>query len=94
MYVVLVMFRIAAGQADAFQARVLAQAQESLEREPGCLQFDVARAESGAAKFLLYEVYADRAAFEQHLASAHFRRFDADVAASVEQKDVTTWLRQ
>ncbi len=94
MYVVLVTFGIAAGQEDVFQARVLAQARESLEQEPGCLQFDVARAESGSREFLLHEVYADRGAFERHLASAQFGRFDTDVAAIVVRKDVTTWIRQ
>ena len=94
MYVVLVTFGIAAGQESVFQARVLAQAHESLEWEAGCLQFHVSRAESGAAEFLLYEVYTDRAAFEHHLASAHYKRFDSDVAALVVRKDVTTWIRE
>ena len=94
MYVVLVTFRIASGQEDAFEVRVLAQARESLGRESGCRQFDVARSESGGAEFLLYEVYTDRTAFDRHLASDHFRRFDAEVAASVAHKAVTTWIRR
>lgn len=41
----------------------------------------------------LYERYDDRAAFEAHLASTHFKTFDAMVAPCLEAKTVATCVR-
>jgi quinol monooxygenase YgiN len=50
----------------------------SVRLEPGCLRFDVLMpADAGAPpRVFLYEIYEDRAAFDLHLASEHFRDFD------------------
>ncbi|SET48115.1 putative quinol monooxygenase [Oceanicella actignis] len=87
MYAVTVTFRIKPGRMDAFLPLMLANARTSLAEEPGCLQFDVCRA-PGEDVVFLYEIYADRAAFDAHLASAHFKAFDVEVAAMVEDKRV------
>lgn len=50
-------------------------ARASLENEPGCLRFDVMEDESEPNVVLLYEVYRDRAAFEEHGKSAHIARW-------------------
>ena len=42
--------------------------------EPGCVRFDVFRDDADENRYLLYEVYADEAAFEDHLATPHARR--------------------
>jgi quinol monooxygenase YgiN len=39
----------------------------------------------------LYEIYDDAPAFDRHLASDHFRDFDAVVAPWVRTKKVETW---
>lgn len=89
MYLVAVTFRIHPDHAAAFLARVQQQATDSLE-EPGCRRFDVWQAPGDPAGVFLYEIYDDRAAFDVHLASAHFKAFDAEVAPWVAAKTVET----
>ena len=89
MYLVAVTFRIHPEHATAFLGRVQVQARDSLT-EPGCQRFDVWHAPADAATVFLYEIYDDRAAFDAHLASAHFRAFDAEVAPWVADKKVET----
>lgn len=91
MFAVVVEFEVRAGTADAFRIAVLEQARNSLDREPHCHVFDVAEDERGTGRFLLYEKYSNPAAFDDHLASAHFRDFDARVAPWVLSKTLTTW---
>jgi quinol monooxygenase YgiN len=88
MYVVTVRFAIKPEFADAFLRAVQSNARTSLEREPGCHRFDVATGDAVHSDVFLYEVYTDRAAFETHLASAHFQAFDAEAADWVAAKDV------
>lgn len=88
MYVVLVEFRIQAERIDAFLERVKRQAAESLEREPGCHQFDVCIDSTAEDRVFLYELYSDREAFDEHLDSAHFAGFDTTVVDWVVYKRV------
>ncbi len=89
MYVVIVEFTLGSEHIDDFVARVRQQAADSLEREAGCHVFDVCLDPARENYVLLYEVYDDRAAFETHLASAHFLDFDATVGDWVKDKRVT-----
>lgn len=91
MYCITVLFETAPHDHARFLARVARQAADSLEREPGCRQFDVWSAPDRPGQVYLYEVYDDRAAFEAHLASAHFADFDRQVAPLVAAKTVTAW---
>lgn len=93
MHVVTVIFEIAAGHEEAFAGRVLRQAEDSLEREPGCHVFDVCRDPIQRGRFFLYEVYDDREAFDAHLRSAHFAAFDDDVRDWVADKQVRAFDR-
>ena len=92
MYVVTVLFEPKPERVEAFRAAMLANAKVSRETEPGCRQFDVC-VEAGAGRVFLYELYDDRAAFEAHLASAHFKAFDAQVRDWVAGKDVRIFER-
>ncbi len=56
---------------------------------PRSVSFDARHPE----RCFLYEKYDDRAAFDRHLASAHFKSFDATVAPWVVSKDVQTWIQ-
>ena len=47
----------------------------SVAVEPGCFQFDVSRDESDPNVVYLYEVYADKAAFETHLEMPHLKKW-------------------
>ena len=92
MYAVTVVFEPKPEHAIRFRAAMLANAKVSRESEPGCRQFDVC-VEADTGRVFLYELYDDRAAFEAHLASAHFKAFDAQVRDWVAGKDVRIYER-
>jgi len=93
MYVVTVEFVVQPEQAGRFRDGIVANARASRDAEPGCRQFDVCGSPGDPATIFLYEVYADRAAFDAHLASPHFRAFDAMVRNWVARKTVRTFER-
>ena len=90
MYVVAVLFQIEEPHADAFREAILENAATSLREEAGCHRFDVAFDEAGRRCFL-YELYTDRAAFDVHLESEHFRAFSEATAPVVREKRVETY---
>lgn len=93
MYVVSVDFRIKPEFIAAFRERMIANATASREKEPGCLQFDVCIDPVAGECIYLYEIYTDRAAFEAHLASAHFKAFDREVAGWLAGKTIRIYER-
>lgn len=93
MYAVTVTFTLVPGGAEAFMPLMLANARTTLTDEPGCLRFDVCTDPAMPDEVFLYEIYYDRAAFDRHLDTAHFRRFDAEVATLVAAKDVRTFAQ-
>jgi (4S)-4-hydroxy-5-phosphonooxypentane-2,3-dione isomerase len=88
MYVVVVDFKIEPESLAEFMPLMLENARASRETEPGCRQFDVCVDPADKSRIFLYELYDDRAAFDAHLATAHFKRFDAAVAPMVAAKAV------
>lgn len=92
MYVVAVTFDLHAEHAKAFLDAIRENAALSLETELGCHRFDVAVGENGSESVFLYELYSDRAAFDAHLDSDHFKAFDAKVAPWVASKQVATFV--
>ena len=93
MYIVTVEFTLEPQRLPAFMPRMVENASASREREPGCRQFDVCVDPQAPHVVFLYEVYDDRAAFEAHLATAHFKTFDAAVAEMVAEKKVRIYTR-
>ncbi len=91
MFVVTVTFETAPDVASEFLARVRRQARDSLTRETGCLRFDVCTDPERPERVFLYEIYTGQDAFDAHLASDHFRAFDADVAPIVRERHLETW---
>ncbi len=91
-YVVTVELAVIPRHADAFRAAIIANARASRAGEPGCRQFDVCLTEGEPVRVFLYEVYDDRAAFDAHLDSAHFKAFDAAVAPWLQTKTVRTYV--
>ena len=53
----------------------------AVRREPGCLTFIPYQQVGAPGRFHLYEVYADVAAFRDHLRTDHVRRFFGALAA-------------
>lgn len=86
MYVVTVTFEIEPGHEDDFREAVTRQAENSVGREPGCHRFDVSVDGGDPATFFLYEIYDDEAAFQDHLASAHYADFSAKTTPWVKAK--------
>ncbi len=93
MYIVVVDFTVLPPHVGAFRAAMVDNARASREREPGCRQFDVCTDPMEPARIFLYEAYDDRAAFDAHLASPHFRAFDSTVAPWIGAKVVRAFER-
>ena len=93
MYVITVEFEIHRDHRARFMEAIAANAAASLERESGCRQFDVCVADDDPGKIFLHELYDDRAAFDSHLASDHFKQFDETVRPWVKAKTVGAWRR-
>lgn len=86
-----VIFNILPEYSSQFHAVVLKQAQNSLEKEAWCHQFDVATDPERPNSFLLYETYDDRDAFTKHRQTEHFAEFAATTKDWVESKEVGVW---
>lgn len=94
MYVVTVDFTIDPAQWDVFMPLMLVNARRSREEEPGCRQFDVCTDDTRPGRVFLYELYDDAAAFDAHLAAAHFVSFAAATASMIEHRAISTWHRR
>ncbi|MBZ0228160.1 MAG: antibiotic biosynthesis monooxygenase [Bauldia sp.] len=87
-YAILVDFRLRPGMLAAFRRLVDSNARHSVRDEDGCRRFDVLEPHGEENRVLLYEIYTDRAAFDAHVKSEHFARFDAESSALVAAKSV------
>ena len=63
---------------DRFMAECLKNGKAARETEPGCKQFDIVVDPNDPTKAMLYEVYADEAAFEAHQQTPHFKKYLAE----------------
>ena len=95
-YAITVAFELAFGAFDEFHRLVSDNAAQSVASEAGCIRFDVLTplGAAGETGVLLYEIYVDRAAFDLHLASAHFKAFDAATRDLVRTKTVAAFSVQ
>ncbi|MES0807844.1 putative quinol monooxygenase [Roseibium sp. SCPC15] len=93
MFAVTVCFQIKEGQLDEFLPLMIENAQTSLKAEPGCRQFDVCTDDARPGEIFLYEIYDDATAFQVHLASEHFLKFDSEVSSMVADKKVATYSK-
>ncbi len=93
MFVISVQFELKAAHIDAFLPLMQENAATSLAREPGCRQFDVCQNSAAPDQIFLYEVYDSEAAFQAHLASAHFKAFDAATGHMIASKKVQSYER-
>ena len=63
---------------EEFKAETLANARGTVS-EPNNYRFDVLQQSDDPAKFVLYEVYADESALEEHRQTAHYARWKSTV---------------
>ena len=87
-FVITVDFRLKPGAMGEFRRLIDVNARQSCRTEPGGRRFDVAVPRGETDRVFLYEIYDDRAAFEAHRQTGHFRDFSRDSAALVESKQV------
>lgn len=92
MHAVVVTFRIKPEFYANFRHEILANAADSLANEQGCRAFEVCESPSRSA-FFLYELYDDSNAFDHHLASEHFIKFNATTSSWVIEKWVQRYER-
>jgi quinol monooxygenase YgiN len=79
VYVILAPIQIKDGHRDGFVAAMVEDARDSVAKEPGCVRFDVIQDAGDPNRIWVYEVYADEAAFEAHMQTAHFAKWKAAI---------------
>ena len=87
-YVILVDFLLKPGSKAEFRRAIDTNARASCRSERGCSRFDVVEPRDDDDRILLYEIYDDRAAFEEHLKTAHLAAFEAASNHLVTKKTV------
>ena len=94
VFVVIAEFVVKEGMLDVFLAHAFDDAQDSLAKEPGCLQFDVLRTSDHPNGVLFYEVYQSQQAFEEHLKTLQVDKFRAILSEHVQvERPVRTLQR-
>jgi quinol monooxygenase YgiN len=88
MFVVAVTFIIKPDAWEEFLPLMTINAHASVTNEAECQQFDVCTNPTAPFTVFLYEVYTDRAAFDVHLQTPHFKTFDGAVADMIAAKDI------
>ena len=88
-FVVMVDFRLKPGMRQEFRQLVDANAIASIRDEAGCRRFDVVEVRAEADRVLLYEIYDDEPAFDEHCQTPHFFDFDMRSTPLVAEKLVT-----
>jgi len=91
-FVLQVEIRIKADQVAAFMAK-LAENAAAARAEAGCLQFDMLVDPQDATRVMLYEVYADDAAFQAHQQTAAFKKYLAEAVPLLASRERHAWKR-
>ncbi|MCA9194780.1 MAG: antibiotic biosynthesis monooxygenase [Planctomycetales bacterium] len=89
--VIHVIFNIKPQFVESFREAVLLQAQNSVDKETWCHQFDVCTHPDRPHAFMLYETYDDRDAINLHRETPHFAEFASKISDWVESKEVNVW---
>ena len=87
-FVILAEFHLEPGQRERFLEVVKADALASVRDEPGCRHFDILISDEQPDVVWLHEVYDNAAAFDAHLETPHFERFDRDSKALIVSSNV------
>lgn len=87
-FVIYVEFNLHDNAVDKFMPMMLANARTSLAEESGCQRFDVLHVAGKPQRIVLYEIYKDRGAFQEHLKTPHFLEFNAATAPFIKDKKV------
>ena len=74
-FVVIAEFTLKPGTLADFLAFGQIDAGGALDKEEGCLAFDILLPENGGDQVMFHEVYRDRAAFDEHKGTSHYLAF-------------------
>ena len=91
-FVLQVLIRIKPENVDAFMKK-LAENAAAARKEPGCKQFDVVVDPKDRTQVMLYEVYADEKAFEEHQKGAAFKKYVAEAVPLLASRERHVWQR-
>jgi (4S)-4-hydroxy-5-phosphonooxypentane-2,3-dione isomerase len=75
MFVLLVKLQVRPELVDEFKAAILTNAELSVQRDPGCLRFDVLQRQDDPTQWYLYEMYDKEQAWVDHRNAPHFLAF-------------------
>ena len=92
MFVLSVDLRIKPENVESFIAKALENAAHS-RKEPGCKQFEVLVDPKDNTRIMLYEVYKDEAAFEEHQKGAAFKKYVAEAVPLLASRERQVWTR-
>ena len=81
-------FEVKPGTKARFLEIIREHASRTLQNEEGCLQFFVCDPVEGENRVFLYEMYADEAALEVHMASPTLARTRERYAEIVDSRDI------
>lgn len=87
-FIIIVEFEIKPEKTREFLPLIEENALKSLKNETGCLVFDVLTDKNKPNTFVLYEIYSDENAFNNHVISKHFLDFDTATADMIARKSV------
>lgn len=79
---------IDAAQLDAYRALLKEEIQESVRLEPGVRTLYAVSEKERPTHFTILEIYADRAAYEAHIRSAHFLKYKTGTRDMVESLEL------
>lgn len=75
MIAIVVELKVPSNGAKDFRALAEQHARRCLEREPGCLQFDITQDPADLEQWLFYERYRDEAALDAHRKTDYLAKF-------------------
>ena len=89
MFIVLVRVQVRPELLGEFKTAILENARLSVQRDPGCVRFDVLQQEDDPTRWFFYEVYEREQAWIDHRESAHFLAFKDVGDRAIVTREVT-----
>ena len=84
-----VTFKAAQGRKDELIEGLKGHARRTLDNEEGCIRFDVLSPRGGDADVMLYELYRDQTALDEHASSNRLKAWREESAPLVAERSIT-----
>jgi autoinducer 2-degrading protein len=89
MFILLVKVEVKPELVDEFKAAILNNAALSVERDPGCVRFDVLQQQDDPTRWMFYEVYDQEQDWLNHRNAPHFLAFMEVGTRAIVTREVT-----